>query len=232
MNTPSSVDLPEPTSEPLPLPGLIDGVITELASGTPETLSGHIGELRPTEIAELLQALPPKERQALWEEIPKSVDHAILPNLGGTARTALLNEMEEEEELFSVAEMMPESDLALILDTLPEKQTERLLQTLDEDHRTRVEQIRSFVEGSAGRIMSSDVVSVRKNVTFAVVLRWLRHHSTLPPFTDALMVVDERGHYLGRVEISDILTGATNKLVEDNLRQDGVTWSPRLPQGC
>jgi magnesium transporter len=71
----------------------------------------------------------------------------------------------------------------------------------------------NFEEHSAGRLMSSEVVSVRLDVTLAVVLRWLRRHNKLPPHTDSLMVIDDTGRYLGKLDLADALTGGPDTLV-------------------
>ena len=47
------------------------------------------------------------------------------------------------------------------------------LQSLELHHRRRQEAILNFEDGTAGRLMNADVVSVRPDVSLAVVLRWL-----------------------------------------------------------
>ncbi|GAB6040304.1 magnesium transporter [Endothiovibrio diazotrophicus] len=199
------------------IPELLGQVLADLKSGEAEAIAERVEELHPAEVADLLESLPPKERLAVWEEIPEARDGEVLPHLGEEARAAILDEM-EQEELVAAAGMMAEGDLALVLDTLPEAQTERLLQALDEDHRARVERVLSFEEGSAGRLMVSDVVSVRGDVTLAVVLRWLRRHRELPPHTDGLMVIDEAGRYLGRLAMADVVTGDADSLVAEAMQ--------------
>lgn len=211
-------------NEPAPppkLPELVGQVVADLKSGETEAIGGRIEELHPAEVAELLEALPPKQRQAVWDEVPDALDGEVLPHLGEEARAGIVDAM-EDEELVAAAGMMDESDLAHLLDTLPEAQTEQLLQALDEDHRARVERVLSFPEGSAGRLMMSDVISVRLDVTLAVVLRWLRRHAALPPHTDALMVIDEAGRYLGKLAMADVLTGTPTAAVAEVMRAEAA----------
>jgi magnesium transporter len=70
------------------------------------------------------------------------------------------------------AEQMEEQDLAKVLDELPIDLTESVFSALvAEDHCQRVEAVLGYPEGTAGRLMSTDVISVRSDVTLAVVLR-------------------------------------------------------------
>ena len=218
-----------PTSPLVPLPELVGQIVSDLKHGETAAIAERIVELPSAEVAELLEALPPKQRQAVWEEVPESRDGEVLPWLGEEARGALINDM-EEEALAAAAGMMAEGDLAQILDGLPETRTEQLLQTLDDDHRGRVERVISFPEQSAGRLMSSNVVSVRRQVTLAVVLRWLRRHASLPPHTDALMVVDETGRYLGRLPMADVVTGHPEARVEEVMLPGADAVSATTPE--
>ena len=84
--------------------------------------------------------------------------------------------------------------------------------------------------GTAGRLLSTDVVSVRKNVSLAVVLRWLRRHQSLPPHTDALMVIDEKNRYLGKLDIGELLTGDPDVLVETIMQSDANTVKASDPE--
>jgi magnesium transporter len=138
------------------------------------------------------------------------------------ARASIIEGM-EHAELVAAAESMDVEDLAEVLEELTEDQSESILQALDEDHRERLEAVLSYAEGTAGRLMSTNVISVRKDVTLAVVLRWLRRHRTLPPHTDALMVIDADGLYLGKLRMEDVVTGDPDTGVESVMRGEADT---------
>ena len=57
---------------------------------------------------------------------------------------------------------------------------------MDRENRERLEQVLSYPEDSAGRLMNPDVVTVRADVTVDVVLRYLRLRGELPDHTDHL----------------------------------------------
>jgi magnesium transporter len=136
----------------------------------------------------------------------------------------------EEEELLAAAEAMAPEDLAEIIDDLPKDRTEALLEALDSDYRSRLEFVLNFEEHSAGRLMSRDVISVRPDVSLAVVLRWLRIHKRIPPHTDSLMVIDETEHYIGKIEIRDILTGDPEEQVENLMHTDTTAINANMSE--
>src|SRR5690606_35590629 len=97
-------------------------------------------------------------------------------------------------------------DLADIADDLPDQVIEEVLKSMDRENRERLEQVLSFPDGSAGRLMNPDVVTVRADTTVDVVLRYLRLRGELPEHIDHLFVVSRRHQYLGRVALTTLLT--------------------------
>ena len=73
---------------------------------------------------------------------------------------------------------------------------------------------------------SSDLVSVRPDVTLEVVLRYLRMRGDLPPRTDSLFVVDRDDRYLGTIGLTRIITGDPDDAVGDSLDTDAPRIEP------
>lgn len=198
---------------------LLDTIIGHLKAGDDSVVVDELALLHYGEIASLLEALSPELRQRLWDLIPAQIEGEVLPHLHEKAQASILFKM-DDEEVVAAATVMEVNALAQVIDNLSEDLTETVLQSLDEDHRQRLEASMAFTEGTAGRIMNSDVISVRADVTLAVVLRYLRRFPALPPHTDNLMVTDEAGLYLGSVAIADAITGQPDVRVSEVMHSD------------
>jgi magnesium transporter len=206
-----------------PLTGeMVELALRDLAEGNIEQLRDALTELHPAELAALLEGMPPEQRRAAWELVPEELRGEALAYVHDEARATLIGAM-DHTELVVAAEQMEEQDLAEVLDELPVDLTESILAALDEDHRQRVEAVLSYPEGTAGRLMSTDVISVRSDVTLAVVLRWLRRHQQLPPHTDALMVLADEGRYVGKLDVADVVTGDPDLLVQSVMQPEAET---------
>ena len=141
-----------------------------------EALRGELDQLHAAETADLLESLPPEERCQLWDLVPEGQEGEILSYLGDEARAVILDEM-DHADLVAAAGTMEVEDLVDVMEELPEDVTEALLRSLDEDRRRRVEATLNYDEGTAARLMSTDVISMRQDVTLAVVLRYLRRRN-------------------------------------------------------
>ena len=198
---------------------LLSQIIADLDAGNHESIKTTIEETHPSVVANLMESLPKDHRNELWEAVPEHQEAEILTYLHDDVRDSVIDTM-AEGELLAAAESMAPEDLAEIIDDLPQQRSDLLLEALDNDYRSRLEFVLNFDEDSAGRLMSRDVVSVRTDVTIAVVLRWLRRHKQLPPHTDSLMVIDENDHYLGKIELADIITSEPDELVATLMHPD------------
>jgi magnesium transporter len=208
----------EPIVEPIGA-DLIEWVLLDLAAGKQRELAMALAELHPAEQAFVLESLPPEQRQQTWALISEEPRAEVLAHMREEARAAILGEMPVGEIVHVAAEMDVE-DLAEVLETLPAEIGDSVIDELESDYRQRLEMVRSFDEGTVGRLMSHEVVSVREDVSIAVVLRWLRRHESLPMHTDALMVIDDDGRYLGKLEVSVVLTADPESPVSELMRRE------------
>jgi magnesium transporter len=199
--------------------GLLEQIVADLDAGNQETITAVLEEAHPSEVADLIESLPPEQRSELWQSVPEDKEAEVLTHLHDEARASVIDGMEENELIAAAGAMAPE-DLAEIIVDLPQDRSDMLLEALDHDNRSRLEYVLNFTEHSAGRLMSRDVVSVREDVTIAVVLRWLRRHEQLPPYTDSLMVIDEAGLYLGKLDLARVLTSDPDVLVTELMQTD------------
>jgi magnesium transporter len=196
----------------------VDYIIGHLHAGEDTAVRDHLDMLHAAEIAPLLESLPPDLRQQLWQLLPQEIEGETLTYLGEEVRGSIIGEM-NHVDVVAATENMDVEDLAEVMAELPEDISEAVLESMDEDRRQRLEVMLSFAEGTAGRLMSTDVISVRTHVTLAVVLRYLRRLKPLPPHTDALMVTDEQGVYLGKLIITDVVSEHPETLVADVMQK-------------
>jgi magnesium transporter len=174
--------------------------------------SGRLGPVRrlvntlaPAEIGNLLESLPPGKREIVWGLVDAEDDGEVLVHVGDEVRESLLAEM-DPDEMVAAASDLDIDDLADLVGDLPDTVIEEVLKSMDRENRERLEQVLSYPEDSAGRLMNPDVVTVRGDVTVDVVLRYLRLRGELPEHTDHLFVVSRRHQYLGRLALTALLT--------------------------
>ena len=101
-------------------------------------------------------------------------DGEILLNVGDEVRSGLIRTM-NKEQLLSATEGLDVDDLADLLADLHRRLCSPPLQNMDSNDRYRLESVLSFDEDSAGGLMNTDTITVRKDVTLDVVLRYFTY---------------------------------------------------------
>ncbi|MFY2765354.1 magnesium transporter [Arenimonas sp. MALMAid1274] len=177
-----------------------------------------VNTLSPAEIGNLLESLPAAKRGIVWGLVDPEDDGEVLVHVGDDVRESLLAEM-DPDEIVAAVEDLDIDDLAELAEDLPDTVIEEVLKSMDRENRERLEQVLSYGEDTAGRLMNPDVITVRTDVTVDVVLRYLRLRGEIPEHTDHLFVVSRRHQYLGRVAIASLLihdaSTPINELIDD-----------------
>jgi len=198
-----------------------------LDSGALSQIQLQVNELHPAEIANLLESLPLQNRRIVWELVPPELTGDILVEVNDEVRLGLI-EQTDEDDLILAAGSLETDDLADIFEDLPQAVLHQVVRSMSNQDRRRLQSVMSYEEDSAGGLMNPDVITIRPNVDLSVVLRYLRQRGSLPENTDKLFVVDRDDHYLGVLNIADLLTHSRSNSVVNVMISDEKALPPTL----
>lgn len=193
-----------------------DVLIEAINANDADSINQAIDNLHPSEIADLLESLPKKDRQQIWDFIPHDNRGDVLSHAQDPVRAGLLEHM-PPEEVAEVTKTLDADDIADILNDLPENVVDDVLFSMGAQDRQRLASVLSYPEDTAGGLMNPDIISVRADVTLDVVSRYLRQKGQLPDQTVTLMVVDRENSYLGVLPLIEVLTKSPDATVGEFL---------------
>ena len=170
-------------------------------------------------IAHLLESSPPKTRSVLWQLVDKESEGEVIQYLNEDLQNDILSEL-NAAQVFELTEGLETDDIANILQQLPLQITGEVLQAMDQQDRDRMVTILAFDEDTAGGLMNTDTITVRRNHTIEFVLRYLRRHDRIPEMTDNLLVVSREDQFLGILPLRDILVSDPQTTVREIMRED------------
>lgn len=201
-----------------PFESLFSEIHQALEKGLFVSVRRQLETLEPEDIAHLLEASPPNERQLIWQLTDPDAQGEILDELSEEVKDSVIEAL-APETLAIIIEDMASDDMAYVLRNLPDERYQAVLAHVDIHRRHLIEQALAYDEDTAGGIMSSDVVTIRGDVTVDVVLRYLRIRGELPENTDALYVIDTDQHLIGCISLLQLVTAQPNEeihsLMED-----------------
>ncbi|MEZ5739953.1 MAG: magnesium transporter [Burkholderiaceae bacterium] len=186
-------------------------------------LRARLQNLHSADIAYVLEALPPDDRQEVWGLVTRARSGEILLELGDAVRESVIESM-DETQLLAVADTLDADDLVEIADDLPEGIIEQMQERLTERERKQLREALSADEDSVGAHMDFDLVTVREDITIETVFRYLRRFEKLPPQTDSVFVVDRDNLFKGVLPTDLLLVSEPEDLVERVMVRDSLSF--------
>ena len=188
-------------------------------SGSLYQIRQMIKTLPTAGIAHLIESSPPKTRSVLWQLIDKDSEGEVIQYLNEDLQNDILREL-NAEQVAELTEGLETDNLADILQQLPQQVTSQVLQAMGQQDRHRVETVLSYDEDTAGGLMNTDTITVRRNHTVELVLRYLRRHESIPEMTDNILVVNRDDELLGILPLREVLVSDPNTSVREVMRED------------
>ncbi len=188
-----------------------------------------VDSLHPAEVASLLESLPQKERDLVWEQLDAEQHTDVLAEAEDAVRASRMAQM-NAEELAAVAQDVDLDDAVDILQDLPEDLVDEVLLAMDAQDRARLESVLRYPEDTAGGLMNTDVITVRADVTLETVIRYLRRRSEIPEKTNRLMVVDRDNRYLGALRLAALLINDPQVEVQTLMETDFPSIPASAPE--
>ncbi|WP_406665854.1 magnesium transporter [Gallaecimonas sp. GXIMD1310] len=210
-------------------PPTFEQISAALAKGRFVQAREMLHAMDPADVAHLLESSPSKARLALWQLVDPEQEGDILDELSEDVKRGILKLM-DADKVAAATEGMETDDLAYVLRGLPDAVYRKVLGAMDAQDRSRVEQVLSYPEDSAGAIMNTDTVTLRPDVTLDVVMRYLRRRGQLPEGTDSLYVVNKADRLVGEVPLASLVTANPAQKVKDVMDPEPEPVNVTMPE--
>lgn len=188
-----------------------------------DALEQDILQLHAADLADILEALPEEERQALWRLVPNERRGHVLVEASETVWASLTEEMSDRDILRAI-QPLDIDDQVWLARYLPRDLTGRLLATVEPALRARMLDMVQLDRDRVGRVMDFNILTVREDVTLATVQRFLRKRKSMPGGTDKLFITNKYNQLLGELLLTDILLNKPKTLVSDVMNARPTTF--------
>lgn len=158
----------------------------------------------PVEIAELFQLLSDEERVLIFRILPREVAADIFAELDVDLQRTILNGLGDKQTARLLYEMAADDRTAL-LEEIPAEAARQLLALLPKEERDVALTLLGYPEGSVGRLMSPDYLTIHEDWKVREVLDHIRAHGQQSDSLDTLYVVDAKGVLVDEVMVKSLL---------------------------
>jgi magnesium transporter len=188
-------------------------------------LRAVVAELHEADLGDLIAALDAEDRVSLVELTGTDFDFSALNEVDDAVREEILEELEPETVAEGVREL--ESDDAVeLLEGLDEEDQEEILEKLPPSEREEIERSLDYPEGSAGRRMQTEFITVPPDWTVGQAIDFMRDTPDLPDRFYEIYVVDAAKRWQGAVPLDVLLRSRRpvplTELIEEDRRRVSV----------
>jgi magnesium transporter len=164
----------------------------------------RLAEMHPSDLAEILEDLPPAEREAVFTSLDEEIAAETLEEVDPKLQKALLERL-DEEKIADIVEEMDPGAAADLLAELPEEQSDAILEEMEPEERQEVEELLEFDEDSAAGCMTTEFVSVGMQATVSYAVQALRGFDGDPENVTEIYLLDEKRVLRGSVSLSRLV---------------------------
>lgn len=183
-----------------------------------DELKKFLQHIEPEDVAEILGDFSAGEKLLIFNSLKVSDAAVVLDDTDPQSRLQILQKL-DSGVLSEVLDEMPVDEAADIIEEASKKEREDLLDLMEKEDAEEVEEILSYPEDSAARVMNPDLIAVRES---DAVEDAIRHIRSLEVDEDVfyVYVVDADEKLKGTVPIRKLLTVQKGTLIKDIMEGD------------
>ncbi len=201
-----------------------------VASGDVRALEEAVGELHPSDIADLVEGLEEEHQILLLSALPKELASEALAEMeGGEERGELLAAMHPAKGAELLQELADDDAVDLIAELEPEER-QRILDALPVEDAGELRGLLLYDEESAGGLMTTELVSVEVSLTASAALDEVRAKGREVEDFYTVFVVDERDRLVGTVRLDDLVTAEPDEAIEALVEPPVASVLPSVDQ--
>ncbi|MGI8835433.1 MAG: magnesium transporter MgtE N-terminal domain-containing protein [Pyrinomonadaceae bacterium] len=167
---------------------------TDAATVQLKSASGKLARLHPVEIARLAEALSYHHGSEVVESLDDETAAETLEEMPSEQQARILGDMDEERAA-DILEWMSPDEAADVLGDLPEEKAEELLGLMEDQEQAEVAELLPYADDTAGGLMTTEFVTLPRELTVAEALARLREMAETPNMIYYLYVVSGEGSW-------------------------------------
>ena len=185
--------------------------------------------MNEVDIASLLSDLDDDKELALaFRLIPKDKAAEVFSNMDSTMQTYLV-EMFTEKELKELLDDLYMDDTVDMLEDLPANLVSRILDTVSPSDRLMINQLLNYPDDSAGSIMTTEYVDIRRTMTVAQSMAHIKE-TGIHKDTIYTCYVTERRKLIGTVSAKELMTEDDDTPIEELMETEIISVQTHTDQ--
>ena len=185
-------------------------------------LHKYLEDMHAADIAEVLENLEDDQQMVVFGLLSDDQATEVLEEINSEHFSDILKDLSYEKKV-TLLENMSQDDIVDKLSDLSESRQKEIIAFLDYEDAADVKELLIYEEDTAGRLMTKDYVSIRKNYSVYYAIETLR--STAPDAETIyyIYVTDEIDRLVGVISLRELIISAPNRTVDSIMNENIIT---------
>ena len=192
----------------------MEKILDYIKAGKPVNARSELLEMNVVDIATLLEDVDRDDLVILFRILPKDTAAEVFSYLNKVDRAHIIESL-TDKEISGIIDKLFMDDTVDFIEEMPANIVKKVLKNTDDDTRKMINSLLSYPDDSAGSIMTTEFVDIKKEMTVMDAIAHIRKTGVDKETIDTLYVIDSNRKLEGIVPIRKILLSDENLLIED-----------------
>ncbi|OWZ84617.1 magnesium transporter [Natranaerobius trueperi] len=193
---------------------ILETVQNYLENKNMENLKKLLMETDMHDLVQLFKELTGEQRALIFRLLDKDRAIEVFELLDVTIQQSVIESFQEKNATEVFTELDPD-DQAKLLDELPAKIANKLMSSLPKEDRAEISELLGYTKGTAGRIMTPEFVSIKKDQTIQDALEKIKSKGENKETIYTIYVTNNNRKLEGVVSLRDlVMTPSDHKVAE------------------
>jgi magnesium transporter len=208
---------------------LIDDVKKRIGREDKDGLKGLIDDMRPADMADLIEHLDAKERLYLFDLLEPEGAGEILIEVEAPVQESILSEL-DTRAISQIVQELDSDDAADIVGDLPADRIQEIIETVHDEVSEELEKLLPYPDDTAGGIMALEFVAVNVDATIQQAIDTIRENREEVENLYYLFVVDRLDRLVGVVSLKDLVLESPGRKVRDIMNPEVISVNVHVDQ--
>ena len=180
-----------------------------------------LSDMQPADIAEIFDDANTKDIPVIFRVLPKELAAEVFVNLESDMQQLLIDAF-SDKELREVIDELFMDDTVDIIEEMPATVAKRILKHTDSDTRRMINQLLDYPEDSAGSIMTTEYIDLKKDMTVNEAFDRIRKIGIDTETIYSCYVISSRRKLIGTVSLRDLLLNDKDCVLSDLMDENVI----------
>ena len=199
----------------------VDPVESSIASIKLRVPHGGLTELHPSDLADILEDLAPRDRAGVLAALDNEAVADAMEEMEPDTQVDVLEDLAPERAADILEEMSPDDAADLVAD-LDQDTRDEILSHMEADEAEEVQELLGYPEDSAGGIMTTAFIALEEHLTAADAIDRLRDLEPDAETIYYIYVTDENDHLTGVLSLRDLIVAQPDARIREFMINEPV----------